>query len=96
MNEIKDGSYMERMKPICATAWIRPDAPPTVVAYGKHDRIQPYKALLRLRDALEINGVDYRYFELPHSGHGLQNDNVIQRQWSEAIDEYLDKYMPVE
>lgn len=96
VEEIKDGSYIERMKPISSAAYITPDAPPTVAAYGTHDRIQPFKASLRLRDALEENGVDYKYFELPHSGHGLQNDNAIQRQWSEAIDEYLDKYMPVE
>ncbi len=95
VEEIKDGSYIERMKPICATAWITPDAPPTVVAYGRHDRIQPFKASLRLKEALEENGVDYKYFELPHSGHGLQNDNAISKQWSEAIEEYLDKYMPV-
>ncbi|MBQ6245096.1 MAG: hypothetical protein IJK55_10350 [Bacteroidales bacterium] len=29
------------------------------------------------------------------SGHGLQNDNAIQKLWIMAVDEYLDKYMPV-
>ena len=39
---------------------------------------------------------DFKYFELLHSGHGLQNDDKVVKQWMEAIDEYLAKYMPVE
>ena len=94
-NEIRDDSYLEKMNPISAAEWITPEAPPTVVAYGTHDRVQPFKASLRLKAALEENGVDYKYFELPHSGHGLQNDGAIQKQWMEAVDGYLDQYMPV-
>ena len=95
VERVKDGSYQEMLKPISAMQWITPDAPPTVVAYGAHDRVQPFKASLRLKAALEANGVDFKYFELPHSGHGLQNDNAVQKLWIMAVDEYLDKYMPV-
>ncbi len=95
VEEIKDGSYIQRMKPISAAAYITPDAPPTVVAYGTHDRVQPFKASLRLKAALEENHVDFKYIEFPHSGHGLQNDDALSRQWMAAIEEYLDKYMPV-
>lgn len=95
VDEIKDGSYLEKMKPISAAEWITPDAPPTVVAYGVHDRVQPFKASLRLKAALEENGVDFQYFEMPHSGHGLQNDHALYKQWMETVDEYLDSYMPV-
>jgi dipeptidyl aminopeptidase/acylaminoacyl peptidase len=49
---------------------------------------------LRLKAALEANGVDHRYLELPHSGHGLQNDHALYKQWMEAVEEYLDRYMP--
>lgn len=28
-----------------------------------------------------------------HSGHGLQNDNKLYKQYYEKIEEYLDKYM---
>ena len=92
---IKDGSYQELLKPISAYAWINNDSVPTVVAYGKYDRVQPYKGSLRLKKALEGNNIDFKYFELPHSGHGLQNDDKISKQWMEAVEEYLDKYMPV-
>ena len=94
-NEIRDDSYLEKMNPISAAEWITPEAPPTVVAYGTHDRVQPFKASLRLKAALEENGVDFKYFEMPHSGHGLQNDHALYRQWMEAVEDYLDKYMPV-
>ena len=94
--ELHDGTYLEKMKPIAAAEWVTPDAPPTVVAYGMHDRMQPFLASLRLKAALEENSIDFQYFELPHSGHGLQNDNDIQRQYMEAVDEYLDKYMPID
>lgn len=93
---IKNGSYQELMKPVSAYAWIDENSVPTVVAYGKYDRVQPYKRSLRLKKALEDNNIDFKYFELPHSGHGLQNDDKVVKQWMEAIDEYLAKYMPVE
>lgn len=94
--EVRDGSYLEKMHPISASEFITPDAPPTVVAYGSHDRIQAFPASLRLKAALEESNVDFRYFELPHSGHGLQNDDAVQRQYMEAVEAYLDQYMPVE
>ena len=58
--------------------------------------MQPFLASLRLKAALEENNVDYRYFEFPHSGHGLQNDSAVSKQWMDAIEEYLEKYMPVD
>ncbi len=93
--EIGSSAYIEKMKPVSAADWVSPDSPPTVVAYGTHDRVQPFKASLRLKDALEENGVDYQYFECAHSGHGLQNDNAVYRQWMETVEKYLDKYLPV-
>ena len=93
--EIQNGSYTEKMKPISAAEWVSKNPIPTVVAYGTCDKVQPFLASLRLKEALEDNGVDYKYYELPHSGHGLQNDDRISEQWMESIDEYLNKYMPV-
>lgn len=92
--EIRDGSYLEKVRPISASMWVDENSAPSVVAYGTHDKVQPYLASLRLKTALEENGVDYKYFELPHSGHGLQNDISISKQWMDAIVEYLDRYMP--
>lgn len=93
--QVADGSYLEKVKPIAAAEWVGHNPVPTVAAYGTHDRVQPFLASLRLKSALEENQVDHKYFEFPHSGHALQNDDALSRQWMEAIAEYLDKYMPV-
>lgn len=93
--EVADGSYLDKVKPISAAEWVKENPVPTVAAYGTHDRVQPFPASLRLKAALEENQVDYQYFEFPHSGHALQNDGALSRQWMEAIEAYLDRYMPV-
>ena len=94
--EMKDGSYREKVHDIAAAEWVENNPIPTVVAYGAHDKVQPFLASKRLETALRENGVDYKYFVMEHSGHGLQNDSAVSKQWMEAIEEYLDKYMPVE
>ena len=93
--EVADGTYLEKVKPISAADWVTAASPATVVAYGTHDKIQPFLASLRLKSALEENGIDYKYFEAEHSGHGLQNDAKISMQWMDAIEEYLSRYLPV-
>ena len=93
--EIRSGEYLKKVKSIAASEWISDNPVPTVVAYGKYDKIQPFAASIKLETALKENHVDYKYYVLPHSGHGLQNDNKISRQWMELIEEYLEKYMPV-
>lgn len=95
VSEIDNNTYLEKVKPISASEWVSYNPVPTVVAYGTHDRVQPYLGSLKLKTALEENNVDFQFYELPHSGHGLQNDSDISKQWMESIDEYLDKYMPV-
>lgn len=93
--EIGDGSYREKVHRIAAAEWVGENPVPTVVAYGTHDKVQPFKASLRLKNALEKSGVDHVFFEMPHSGHGLQNDPSLSRRWMETVDEYLARYMPV-
>lgn len=93
--EIRDKTYLEKVKPIAAAEWVSGNPVPSVVAYGTCDKVQPYLGSLRLKAALEENNVDCQYFELPHSGHGLQNDDAVNRQWMEAVAAYLDRYMPV-
>ena len=91
--EIADGSYLQTVKPISAVDWVTKNAPPTVMAYGRHDIVQPFAASQSLAAALEKNGVDHRYFVAEHSGHGLQNDDKVYMEYMDAVVEYLDKYM---
>lgn len=94
VDDMKDDSYLEKMKPIAAAEWVKDNPIPTVVAYGVHDRVQAFEASKRLEKALKENHVDYKYYVLEHSGHGLQNDYAVSKQWMESVEEYLDKYMP--
>ena len=86
----------EVMKPISAYAWVDENSVPSVIAYGKYDKVCPFKTARHLVNALEENNVDYKYFEAEHSGHGLQNDDKIYQECMDTVVEYLDKYMPVE
>lgn len=87
--------YDEIIKPISAFMWVNENSVPSVIAYGSHDKVCPFKSSAHLVNALKENGVDYKYFEMPHSGHGLQNDDKIYEQYMNAVEEYLDKYMPI-
>ncbi len=87
--------YDELIKPVSAFMWVGENSVPSVIAYGAHDRVCPFGSAVHLVNALEKNGVDYRYFEMPHSGHGLQNDYRMYGQYMQTVEEYLDKYMPV-
>ncbi len=93
---IKDGSYIDELKPISAVMWVNEDTVPSVVAYGKYDKGQPFKTSQRLLKAYKENNIDYQYFECSHSGHGLQNDNKIYKKYMETVEEYLEKYMPLD
>ncbi len=88
--------YDEAIKDISALLWVDEDTVPTVMAYGAHDIFQPYLGAQRLNNALNENGVEHEYFVLEHSGHGLQNDNKVYVQYMETVEEYLNRYLPVE
>ena len=93
--DIKSNNYQDKVKNISGWAWVNQNSVPTVIAYGAHDKVCPFKTVKHLVNALKDNNVDYKYFELPHSGHALQNDNKIYRQYMDTVNEYLEKYLPV-
>ena len=93
---IKSKEYEALMKPISAFMWINENSVPSVIAYGTHDRVCPFNTVRHLLKALQDNKVDYKYFEGSHSGHGMQNDDKVVKQYMEAVEEYLEKYMPIQ
>ena len=95
-SEFGTPSYDEEMKDISALLWVNPNTVPTLMAYGKHDKFQPYEGSQRLLKALEDNNIPHDYYLLEHSGHGLQNDNKVYVEYMRKILEYLNTYMPVE
>ncbi len=85
--------YDELVKDVSPLLWVNKNTVPTVMAYGKHDKIQPYEASVRLDKALSDSKVPHEYFVCEHSGHGLQNDTKEYSKFMAAVEEYLDKYM---
>lgn len=90
---IGTANYEEAIKDISPYMWIDENSVPTLVAYGKYDKIAPFGAVKHLINALEENNVPHDYIEFPHSGHGLQNDNKLYVKYIEKINEYLEMYL---
>ncbi|WP_417559122.1 alpha/beta hydrolase [Mesoflavibacter zeaxanthinifaciens] len=88
-------SYEEAIKPISAFKWITPNSVPTVCAYGKYDKICPYKSVRHLTKALKKHNVPHEYVEFPNSGHGLQNDDEQYIQYMQQVEKYLATYMTI-
>lgn len=88
--------YNKLIKPISAFMWIDESSVPSVIAYGTYDKVCPFKTASHLVNALKEHNIDYQYFEMPHSGHGLQNDSKLYCKYMEKTEEYLNKYLPVE
>lgn len=78
-------AYDAAVKDASALLWVTKDAVPTVMAYCTHDTMQPFKASVRLDRALTENGVPHDCFVAEHSGHGLQNDSAVYRQYLETV-----------
>ncbi len=87
--------YDEEIKDISALLWVNENTVPTLLAYGKYDKIQPYEGSQRLLRALEDNHVPHDYYLFNHSGHGLQNDTQVYGEYMRKILEYLETYMPI-
>lgn len=89
-------AYDEAMKDISALLWVDDNTVPSLMAYGKHDKVQAFKGSVRLDEALTAHNVPHDYIVLEHSGHGLQNDHKKFHEYYQKFEEYLNKYMPVE
>lgn len=87
--------YDEAIKDISALLWVDNDTVPSLMAYGKYDKVQAFKGSIRLNEALTNHNIPHDYIVLEHSGHGLQNDNKEFHKYYQKVEEYLNKYMPV-
>lgn len=86
-------AYEEAIKDISPYMWVNENSPPTLAAYGQHDKVAPFAASKYLAQALEKHNVPHDYLVFPHSGHGLQNDDDQYRLYTQKTQEYLEKYL---
>ncbi len=61
--------------------WVDGQSVPALLAYGKRDRVQPYKASIRLDLALSEHHIPHDCLVFSHSGHGLQNDTRLYHEY---------------
>lgn len=88
-------AYEDAIRNISAVSWIDENSVPTVCAYGAHDTMQAFPASKRLAAALAQYSVPHEYIVLPHSGHGLQNDDTLYEKYMDKVVEYLERYMGI-
>ncbi len=88
--------YDEKVKDISAFMWVNENTVPTLMAYGKHDKVQPFDGAVRLDRKLTEYNVPHDFIVFEHSGHGLQNDDKKMIEYTKKINEYLSKYMTIE
>lgn len=92
---ISENNYASAVKDVSSDMWVTAKSVPALMAYGSHDKVCPCGAGRRLAAAFEKHGVPHDFFELPHSGHGLQNDDRMYKKFVKKIEEYLETYLPV-
>lgn len=91
---MRDGSYKENLKNISPYELVTENAPPTVVAYGRLDKVAPYAASEDyLIPALEKNNVIFENIVFENSGHALNRDTQQSQLLFQKIEEYLEKYL---
>ena len=66
---------------------------PTVVVQGRQDTIVSVNDTRIFVNALKTKGVTYRYFEMPNSGHALNQDPLYTDASENVILEYAKKYL---
>lgn len=92
---IASGAYLDAVRNISAADLVTAEAPATIMAYGKHDRICPFPSSERLALKLKELGVPHKYFVMEHSGHGLQNDSAQYLRYMEAVEQGLETYLSI-
>ena len=65
---------------------------PTIICHGQRDDVVPFSNATALRDALEVNGVEYVFLPMPKAGHGLEDPGIFRE--SRALYEiYAERFL---
>lgn len=86
-----DNKHLKEISPVNFADKIKV---PVLLIHGDDDRQVPVKHSTQMRDALTKAGKNVTYVELPDEDHYLTN-NENRVATFKAIDQFLDKYLPV-
>ena len=91
-HDMEDGSYHDLAERVSPYHYVSANSVPMLMAYGKKDKIVPFKVHDRLLSALDNNHVPYDYFVFPRSGHGLYSDPGQAKKYVDKLGDYYGKY----
>lgn len=66
---------------------------PTIVIHGSKDNTVDISHAKALVKKLKANGITYKFYELPNSGHALNKDKSVYNESQEMILKYAQKYV---
>lgn len=92
---IIDGSYRASIDKVSAYTMVTDSTCPVIGAYGELDKLVPIQTLPYLEDALIKHNIKHDIFRFPNSGHALQHDKKILKQFADKLEEYLQTYLPI-
>lgn len=91
-HDMEDGSYHELAERVSPYHYVSANSVTMLMAYGKKNKIVPFKVHNRLLSALDKNHVPYDYHVFPRSGHGLYSDPGQAKKYVHKLGDYYDKY----
>ena len=80
---------MAKLAKISPSEYVSAESIPTVLVCAAKDTLVLPPINEAFRAVLDAKGAKYEYFELPNSGHNLENDGDIQRQSLDALLEMM-------
>ncbi len=90
---ILGGEADEIIREISPALLVDNNTVPTVIAYGKNDKVVPSNLKYSLINELNKNDIDYAYIEFPNSGHSMAGDPDKTEEYLNTVNKYLKKYM---
>ncbi|MGO0578181.1 alpha/beta hydrolase [Ornithinimicrobium panacihumi] len=93
---MRTGEYEQYLEPVSPVMLVTPEAPPSLLAYGRLDKVTPYAASDDMDRVLEENGVPHDVLVFPNSGHALNRDADLNERLGALIDDYLTTYAPLD
>lgn len=80
------------IKSISPISFVTADTVPTIMCYGGKDKIVPTTNGTQLRDKFESLGIPYAFFNYSKSGHMLEFDSAVDKEFEDTLAQWLNFY----
>ena len=86
-------SFKEELEAVSPLYYVNSSTVPTIINHGSKDTTVPYSNAEALAQAFENAGAEYIFNTYPNSGHGLSDDEEINKTAENQFREYINKYL---